>query len=356
MAQQHSDGYEHGVLPGPWTANDASSPSGTLVNDTVNPGSGDYGIRAVMASGEGVEVDELFDFNRVSGQAMNFGLSIEIDDWSAVSDYRIYIGVDGTTDSFFVLDIDPTDGSADFYGRNDATIGGSPVDSAPASTFGVDGARYDVEVRCHISASGYYQLAVNGVTVIDHSGDTVYGSGTSNDFGWGLIATASAALNAAWDDLRIGDSMTLQGVKHHHAILSPTSSIEADGTGSDGNQVDNYLMVDDVPLDDGAEYVDLTGNGDRERYGIADPVDLPDAIDHVQVWAVLSNPDVGAITAVGFIESNASESAGAAVAALGVATLVKLAQEALDPDGSVAWTPAAVAALTAGHELVSGGA
>lgn len=63
----------------------------------------------------------------------------------------------------------------------------------------------------------------------------------------------------------------------------------SDFMGSDGNQVDNYLLVDENPHDSDTTYVESSGDTDRESYGLEDLAYATGVIRGVVATAVARN-------------------------------------------------------------------
>jgi hypothetical protein len=211
----------------------------------------------------------------------------------------------------------------------------------------------EFKAYCHASA-GTVELKIDGSTVASASGlDTDY-SGTPNFNKLILSSPGSVSFAPAIDDLYICDG---SGSKNNDFLgqcyietLYPTSDA-GPNAGAPSSGIDNYAMVDEVPVDDSSSYVTLTANGDREMYG----------------YPALSSG--GSVVGLGLITVSASKSASGAklkgVAKSGASEVSPTAKEVAgggyyhsnkqisetNPDTSSSWTASEVDGGTFGYEL-----
>lgn len=137
-------------------------------------------------------------------------------------------------------------------------------------------------------------------------------------------------------------------------VLDPTADTATeDFTRSTGS--DSFALVDDTTTgdDDGdGTYLESSTAGHKTRMGYEDLAGTVTAVYAVALVTSLRKTDSGARTMRGHIFSDATEAVGATIdPGQSYQTQVDLFN--VDPDGDVAWTPAAVNALQAGVEIVS---
>jgi hypothetical protein len=294
------------------------------------------------------------------------GCAIRVSDLTSLDmvSFGLASQTSGSTLNHIFLHIEE-DGSATLRGHSaDANTGGAPSgtqlgDGLVAGTF-VSGAWYYIEIRIGSihDTTGTVQLWVNGVLHVDFTGDTRYASnGTTGGIGYTPTVMMSTPASGGsmpvdvWvDDFYCGDDMAVLGPVYHEALV-PTSTVEADGLGSDGNSVDNHLLIDDL-LGAGSDYVDLDP-ADRGRYAFGDRT-LTGAVLAVTLHGSVSNPDPGVVDANGFVLSGATEADGTAMVLSSATSTVPLVGPLeTDPDTGEAWTTGGVNAITAGVEVVA---
>lgn len=212
-----------------------------------------------------------------------------------------------------------------------------------------------IEVQATIADSGgTVKVRLNGSTTneIDFTGDTK-NAGTSTNFDQIALVTSGSASSARFDDVYILNSTgaantSFLGDIRIHALSPNNNGTYSQLTGSDGNQVDNYQLVDERPFST-ADYVGSPTVGLRDTYALAD---LPSV---AQIFGVQNN----------FIGAKSDASSGNAKSALLInSTLYYGATRALgtsyvaygdiydtNPNTSAAWTSGVVNSMEAGMEV-----
>jgi hypothetical protein len=205
------------------------------------------------------------------------------------------------------------------------------------------------EIRATIADSGgRVEVWVDDVKVIDFTGDTRNG-GTKTDIdntGYGRT------LGGNWDlsDISIASETTNYGVTMV-AMSLPSGNGNSSGlTGSDANQVDNYLHVDEATPDGNTSYVAGDTEGQKDTYALAD---LPSGTwDVIAVQTVLNaiKSDAGTRFMRPVLRSGTTDYPGASVA-VAESYLSYLEVFTTDPDTAAAWTQSGVNALEVGPEV-----
>lgn len=212
-----------------------------------------------------------------------------------------------------------------------------------------------LEVQATIADSGgTVKVRLNGSTVneIDFTGDTKNG-GTNTTIDQVALATSGSGSSARFDDVYVLNSTgssntTFLGDIRIHTLSPNNNGTYSQLTGSDGNQTDNYQLVDELPFST-TDYVGSPTVGQRDTYALAD---LPVVS---QIFGLQNN----------FIGAKSDASSGNAKSALLInSTLYYGATRALgtsyiaysdiydtNPNTSTAWTGTVINGMEAGVEI-----
>lgn len=216
---------------------------------------------------------------------------------------------------------------------------------------------YLIEVRVKISdAGGVLQVLVDGDLDVAYTGDTKPGTATTfNNF---MIGCPASGVEMIYDDLALNDT---SGAEDNSwcgdgqvLVLKPTSDVAGavQLMGSDGNQVDNYALVDDVPPDDDASYVYGSIVGERDLYELEDFT--PVGVDILRIWmearARETVADGGQIALV--LKTYGVEYTSADIDLLTTYTKQVVSEEfKLNPDTGAVWNSGELNALQAGPKV-----
>lgn len=206
--------------------------------------------------------------------------------------------------------------------------------------------------------TGVVEVAVSGALEASFSGDTRNGgtAGTVGTLRWGYDGTSSGSYsNMDLDDLVISDDAG--------TILTgriPDCKVEADYpsgngtnsglTGSDGNSVDNYLLVDETGTPNAADYNGSPTPGTKDTYAMSDLATTVGTVYAVQVRNQMVKSDAGTIQGRNIVLSGGSTGTGADVAP----TTTGAPKDTLfetNPNGPVQWTITTVNAMEPGFEV-----
>lgn len=205
-----------------------------------------------------------------------------------------------------------------------------------------------LEILRHASA-GSMALYVDGVKVAEATGlalsSAIY-----------FVVPGDGWYNA--DDLDIdnvviydesGTSMnSFQGVMYVDTVRPSGNGSSSGLTGSDADQVDNYALLDETPVDT-AQYVEGDTEGEKDTYAMGD-IAGTDAVLGVTVLAHCYKTTAGTRFARPVLRSGGVDYAGAS-SQVQAAWVTMEHMWALDPDGDAAWSVAKVNAMEAGIEL-----
>lgn len=161
---------------------------------------------------------------------------------------------------------------------------------------------FHVEVKVNVhSTTGYVEVRVNGVVDSTFSGNTrnggttglldsfvqstPYGGATGNGFAYlddfFLMNTAGSVNNDFKGDCRV-------------EALYPNANGNSSGfTGSDGNSVDNYALVDENPPNSDTDYVESSVVGTKDTYGYSNISSTIGTVHGVQILPFAKKTDAG---------------------------------------------------------------
>lgn len=215
-------------------------------------------------------------------------------------------------------------------------------------------ARVDLIANVAESPDGWAECWVNGVKVCEQAGDTrnnneagaigsaILGLGPTNgtrvtiDDVYVTDGTGPAPYNGRIGDVRI------------ETIVPTGNGSKSQFVGSDGNSVDNYQLVDEMPASS-TDYVTSANAGDQDLYAMGD-LSIPTGVVHaVQVHYLASKTDSGAASLIPLTKLGATVHKDANLG-LGLTPVYAASSiRTVDPDGA-AWTVAKVNAAEFGVE------
>jgi len=206
---------------------------------------------------------------------------------------------------------------------------------------------------------GLIEIRFDGNEVFRYVGDTTRWSSTISSITWKGETWNAAQLDDFYY-LDMVDATATQGRPFNDYLgpirieaLRPIGTGDSSGwTGSDGDQVDNYQLVDDPDQPSTADYVQALESGQRDLYHYADPSFLGKVLA-IDVLSHCSAPDGGSPK----IKSVVKGGDGTIAVGAGTVPAVEWATRTdtihtLDPSGEV-WTTGKVAAAQFGIEMES---
>lgn len=219
------------------------------------------------------------------------------------------------------------------------------------------GTWYYIEVYATIAnTGGRCTVKVNGVTVIDFTGDTMNGGTlTSIDqirfYGDGYSTAGS--LKTYYDDVYVCDANgtvnnTFLGDIQVQTLLPNGNGASSAWVGSDGNSTDNYLLVDEVPVVT-TSYVGSATADAIDEYAFTDVTGTP-SVYGVMIRAIAQKTDSGSrslglmtrISTTDYVSSDQALAVGFAA--------VETIQET-SPATSSAWTASEVSGAQFGVKV-----
>lgn len=141
--------------------------------------------------------------------------------------------------------------------------------------------------------NGRFILYMDGVKIIDYTGDTKPGADTTID----NIYISRAGTPVYYDDLALND--TSGGSDNswcgdeHYELQNPNDNGDTNSwTGSDGDKVNNYALVDEIPPTGDTDYVKSDTASEQDMYGLSAFTDTGKIV--TRIWAECRARDAGA--------------------------------------------------------------
>lgn len=141
---------------------------------------------------------------------------------------------------------------------------------------------------------GTVVLKVDGVTVLNLSGQNTQGYGTAANVDGLILGSQAGTWNGNqpvnWDDLYVLDSAVTLGERRIETIRPSADTAQKDFTPSSG--VINFSRVNDATVNT-ATYVQSSTVNHLDLYDIVDITGIPTSVDYVQITAFAEKTDVG---------------------------------------------------------------
>jgi hypothetical protein len=217
-----------------------------------------------------------------------------------------------------------------------------------------------VAVYLKAQTAGECEVWVDGVRVIDFSGDTAENASDHwNQVGFGTFFAVTTGVTNSFvgvtDDLIISDddtgAMTSPFVECVCIVKVPDGVVSGNLTGVPTTGANRYQNIDEQPVDQ-ADYNEAAAANDEDLYDFAAGTGTPDTVVCVAVTANAGRD--GTITgAQVHVVSGASDTYGSTVtlpAAPGFGTFGRYFKQ--NPDGPADWNGTSLGALQAGAKFV----
>lgn len=214
---------------------------------------------------------------------------------------------------------------------------------------------YLLEIRYKLdNATGEVTVRLDGATEATFSGDTQPGADTTFDRLYIQHPGGGGNRHFFMDDLAAND---ISGVTNNSwpgqgfvVRLAPNGDgSSSQWVGSDGNSVNNSLLVDEVPPNADTDYVETTVATQTDLYAAADYT-LPSGHSVLRAWVETRAKDqaaAGGQMQLG-VKSGATESWSASRTLTGSYDQVKGNDLTTDPNTALAWTESALDAIEMG--------
>ncbi len=206
------------------------------------------------------------------------------------------------------------------------------------------------------NSAGAIKVRLDGVEELNVSGIDTQNSGTAPTDGNGVTAFVLApTINDRWfDDLVVAEASSTALEYLGEVVIipgRPTSAVVSDMTGSDADQVDNHLLVDEHPPVT-ADYVESATVGHQDTYGTDLALAENTTVLGMVVKSFALKDDAGARDMGLYIKEGATEATSAGKAISTSATVISEIFET-NPDTAAAWSRLEANAADIGVEIVS---
>lgn len=214
---------------------------------------------------------------------------------------------------------------------------------------------YFIELKATLAdAGGTLELRVDGKNPVTYTGDT-RNTGSATTFDLVAIETQNSTTDRWVDDVYVCDATGSVNNDFLGDIRIETLYPNGNGTnsqfmGSDANQVDNYLLVDEAGTPVTTDYVSSGIVGEKDTYNFANLTVTTGPVKGVQIASYAVKTDAGSRSVKALTISSGNTATGAAVP-LQTTYNTQLKVQETDPNGGGAWTIAGVNAAEFGVEV-----
>lgn len=196
---------------------------------------------------------------------------------------------------------------------------------------------------------GAIHVSVNGIEVINVAGvDTRNGTPTTVDSITFRLKNGAGAPQVYIDDLYVVDTFATLGERRIETLYADSDVATAFVPLTAGN---NYGNVDEAQANGDTDYVQGTTVGDADLYGFGNLSSTPSVIDAVQAVVFAKKTDASTRAIAVQVKSGSTTAASGDLALAAGYSKLEGPALALNPNGAVAWTPAAVNALQGGPKV-----
>jgi hypothetical protein len=322
----------------------------TIANNVIGtittPGRYGYGKMIVYNNPAGNSIDDRLDLGSnytAIGGSMTFLVETVSGDWgSAGVGESIFSFLDSAAAVQCSVHLDS---AGNFHLRRGATTIASSTGGGHIAPLDIVQLEWELVLSDTV---GTFKFWVNNSLIINASGLDTVATANVNVRHFSISPTNGLDTFIQIDNLILTDGPRV-GAARRVLTLSPTSdTADKDFTAPTGT--DNFAVVDETPLNT-ADFVQASAVGDKDLYGFENlPVGFSN-VDAVSLVILAAKTDAVARELRGVLKSNATESA-TPNSVLGTTLKPVRGVFNTDPNGGVAWTSAAVDALTAGPELM----
>ena len=349
MVWRYHTGFEDQAVPSGWDPADSTP---TIETDTPNSG-GAY-LRQTYGQFDDPGWSSSVLFQRAGtdssdANSVNLGMAVRINDLTNATATVGAIYFTGSSQTAYIGWRIGVDGSISVRTGLSATLTTATLATSAPGVI-IEGEWNDIELRAYPgNAAGFYELAVNGVTLLSDSGvDTnplTIGS-LNTGVGWAIdlnrVATGGDD-TMDFDDFRIGDGFTGPDGPKVHELLTVNSTTENDGTITGAATA--HEALDEIPASD-TDFVTLGTIGDRLLLGLTDRTETGD-VDSIQA-TITASATTGVPVAFPIFEEGGTETDGDQLILTGASNTRYTSALAVNPRTGVAWTTADINALEIG--------
>lgn len=238
------------------------------------------------------------------------------------------------------------------------TTAGTLLGSSASPVF-IDATLHYVEATVTLSDTvGVIEVKVDGVVVITLTSQDTKNAGTKTVFDRVVFGRGASAGNRHMIDdcyiVRVDGSgvNTYMDAPRIYGVTPNADGSSSQFVGSDGNSVNNYLLVDEVPPSL-TDYVEDSTSGHRDLYNISSVAwATSDTPQGVRLGSIVQNTDASTRNIKLGVKSGGTVNMGAGQS-IGVGSATRLGRVLpLNPVTATGWTQADIDALEIGVEVV----
>lgn len=191
--------------------------------------------------------------------------------------------------------------------RSSGTILATGATTVNANTW------YYVELKVKINdTTGTVDMQVNGVNELALTGQDTKNGGSTGQIGTINLPSQGGPNWVYWDDLYVCDDTgatnnNFLGDVKVECIFPNGNGTTSQLDGSDGNQVDNYLLVDETTQDGDITYVESADIGDKDTYAYGALATAAGTVFGVQLNPLVRKNDAGSRSIVSVARVSGTE-------------------------------------------------
>jgi hypothetical protein len=216
----------------------------------------------------------------------------------------------------------------------------------------------ELEVVFGTGTSGSFKLRVADVELLNVTGVNTAPSGTAQATRFTIRTCAQGSMTERLDDLYVNDDSGSAPENTYFGEAFVVESITPGGNGassqwmgSDGDQVNNFQLVDDTGNDD-TDYVKSGTLNNIDTYAMGDLTNTSGTVIGISHYFVAKKDDVATRKIASTIRTNSTNYVGSDKTMTGT-YVTYVERRTLNPDTGLRFTIAEVNALEVGHKVTT---
>lgn len=225
----------------------------------------------------------------------------------------------------------------------------------------LDGGWHTFEVHLQNTSGAYaMDVKIDGSTYLTYADTSPVGAANIAQIRFNQEGTSLSAMDIKFDDIAIND--TTGGVDDDWigegtvvALIPNGNGDLSELTGSDADQTDNYLLVDEIPSNSDTDYVRADINDITDLYDVSSP-SLASGESYARVWIVAyaRKEGVSGLNYQTTMKNGSTVTNNATAPAQTTSYAFAASEERIvNPDTSVAWTETDIQDIQIGVKVVA---
>lgn len=330
------DSFDDGLMAFKWTSVLLAAVS------TTSPRTGTHMV--VLDTGAGNGAALIRDLGTDSHATIIYGAGVWFTSLSPTTGF-IHFKSDAGATQHIKAKVNASGALEIYRGGNSGAVFGTLIASSAINEFIVN-TWYHIEIKVVLAdAGGSVEVRKNGATIINFSGDTKE-AGTETVISRVIVGsdtTTSDHSSTRQDDVYILNGAgtvnnNFIGDSRVHNVLPNANGNYSQFVGSDGNSVDNYLLVDETPPNT-TDYVGSGTSGNKDSYNFPSLPITATTVRAVGQRAYAANSDAGPRMARNLVRIGGVDYVSADYS-LGATYLLFSTMFEVSPATAVAFTPA----------------